>query len=231
MKTIQFVVVVTVFINSFFIAACTKSDIEKCQSNCADIIISGKAWDSSAQKGLANLPVRVYWQDAGMCPICPEDQIASTKTDGDGNFYIDMQIDRLRFNGNRLHVQVSMPLGYVGNGSHNGVLDESTGQYQRLFQNKFTMYQAANLNIKLQRTQTDNFISFELKYLFDYTTGGIYYRYGPPPLPYTEFIRVAGANVFTKVTWVKGYGFGMSATFTDSIKCVANTSNTIVLDY
>ena len=221
-----------VLILSFLIVSCSKEKIEKCQANCANIIISGKAWDSSNRKGLANIPVKVYWQDAGLCYICPEDVIATSKTDEQGNFYFNMSLDSSRFHGNRLRVEVPMPGGYIANSSHNGVLRESIGQYTPSFQNiKFTMYQAAKLNIKLTRTQTDNYIGFELSYLFDFTRGGIYGYFGPPPSPYTDFNVTAAANVYTKVSWQKWLSPGVISTFVDSIKCTVAGPNTITLNY
>jgi len=233
MKKINVAIATNAFlILLFLIVSCSKEKFEKCRGNCANVIFSGKAWDSSNRKGLADLPVRVYWEDAGLCYICPEDEIARSKTDAQGNFYLNLSVDSSRFHGNRLYVEVPLPGGYIANGSYNGVLATSLGQYVPLAQNiKFTMYEATNLNIKLQRTQTDNFIYFELNYLLDYTTGGIYGYNGSAPLPYTDFTRVTGANVFTKVSWRKGYGPGMTSTFTDSIKCTVAGPNTIILNY
>ena len=217
---------------SLLIASCTKEKIGKCRANCANIIISGQAWDSSYRKGLANLPVKLYWQDAGWCPICPENIIANSKTDADGRFYFNMSIDSSRFHGNALHIAVTMPTDYIANVSHNGFMKASIGQYVPSVQNiRFHMYEAAKLNIKLQRTQTDNYIGFELYYLFDYTRGGIYGYFGPPPSLYTDFNVTAAANVYTKVSWQKWHSPGVISTFVDSIKCVANTNNSITLEY
>lgn len=212
--------------------SCVKEGIEKCTANCANIIISGQVWDSSYRRGSPNIPIRVYWKDAGMSPIYTEDEIEKSKTDDQGNFYLNLSIDSSRFHGNNLYIEVPLSSDYIANGSHNGVLAESISQYYPLVQSlRFTMYQAANLKIKLQRTQTDNFIAFDLSYVFDYTTGGIYGHNGGPPLPYTEFNRITGANVYTKVTWRKVYSPGVFSFFTDSIKCIANTSNVLVMDY
>ena len=215
-----------------FLASCSKEGIEKCRGNCANIIISGQAWDSSYRKGLANLPVKLYWQDAGFCILCPEDVIANSKTDANGRFYFNLSIDSSRFHGNRLHVAVTMPAGYIANGGYNGLMDESIAQYISSVQNmRFHMYESAKLNIKLQRTHTDNYIRFELHYLFVFTTGGIYGYFGPPPSPYTDFNVIAAANVYTKVSWQKWLSPGVISTFVDSIKCVANTNNSITLNY
>src|SRR4030095_6537884 len=111
----------TFLILSFLIVSCSKEKMEKCLANCTNIIISGKAWDSSNRKGLANTTVKIYWQDAGICYICPEDVIATSKTDDLGNFYTNMSLDSSRFHGNRLHVEVPIPGGYIANSSHNGV--------------------------------------------------------------------------------------------------------------
>ncbi|HMK19724.1 MAG TPA: hypothetical protein VK492_16090 [Chitinophagaceae bacterium] len=233
MKKIKFAMIAnTFFIMLLLIVSCSKEKIEKCRGNCANIIISGKVWDSSNRKGLANTTVKIYWQDAGVCYICPEDVIGTSKTDGEGNFYINMSIDSSRFHGNRLHIEAPLPGGYIANGSYNGVLRESIGQYNQSFQNiKFTMYQAAKLNIKLTRTQTDNYIGFELYYLFDFTRGEIYGYFGPPPSLYTDFNVTAAANVYTKVSWQKWLSPGVTSTFVDSIKCIVAGPNTITLNY
>ena len=217
---------------SLLIVSCTKARIEKCRANCANIIISGQVWDSSNRKGLAKIPVKVYWQDAGICYLCPENVIAVFKTDDQGRFSLDMAIDSSLFHGNRLRISATMPGGYIANGSHNGFLEKSFIQYRQFYKNlKFTMYQAANLNIKLQRAQTDNFIIFELDYVFDFTRLGIYYYNGSAPVSVSSFNVVTGSGVFTKISWRKVHGVGMFSTFVDSIQCLANTNNSIILNY
>jgi hypothetical protein len=225
---------------SLLIASCTKEGVDKCRSNCAIIIISGQAWDSSYRKGMANIPVKVYWQDAGMCFICPENIIANSKTDANGRFYFNMSIDSSRFHGNGLHIAVTMPtgyisngsVGYISNGSNGGNMDAAIYQYTSSVRNiRFHMYESAKLNIKLQRTQTDNYIGFDLNYRFDFTRFGIYGYFGPPPSAYTDFNVATAANVYTKVSWQKWLSPGVISTFVDSIKCVANSNNTITLNY
>lgn len=223
-----------------FLTSCSKEGIEKCRGNCANIIISGQAWDSSYRKGLANLPVKLYWQDAGWCYLCPEDVIADSKTDASGRFYFNMSIDSSRFHGNALHIAVTMPngyisnasVGYISNGPNSRNMDAAIYQYTPSVQNiRFHMYESAKLNIKLQRTQADNYIGFDLNYLFDFTTNGIYGYFGPPPSAYTDFNVTTAANVYTKVSWQKWPSPGVISTFVDSIKCVANTNNSITLNY
>ena len=233
MKTSDLIKTVGILLSALALFnSCTKDGIEKCRANCANILISGQVWDSSYRKGIANHPVKLYWQDAGVCYICPEDVIANFKTDVNGRFHLNLSVDSSRFHGNRLHIAAELPAGYISNGSHNGFVDRSIRQYRQSIQNiKFTMYHATKLNIKLERRQTDNFIAFDLYYLFDFTRGGIYGYYGPPPLPVTNFNVVAAANVYTKVSWQKVYSPGVFSTFVDSIKCVANTHNSIVIGY
>lgn len=232
MKTPDTLKIIIALLTAFVLfSSCTKKPFD-CRSNCAKIIISGQVWDSSYRKGLPNLPVKIYWQDAGMCPICPESVIGNSNTDANGRFYFNMSIDSSRFHGNNLHVAAQLPADYIANTSHNGFVDESFSQYNQSFQNiKFTMFQAAKLNIRLQRTQTDNYIGFELFYRFAFTRFGIYGYFGPPPSQYTDFNVTTAANVYTKVSWHKAHSPGVFTDFVDSITCVANANNTIVLNY
>src|SRR5215204_3917468 len=95
------------------IVSCKK---ETCHGNCEEIKIVGRVVDSSNTKGLANILVKVYWQDRGICYQCPEIDISSKKTDKDGNFNFSVSIDTSRFGKYALYVAIPIPKGYIPDG-------------------------------------------------------------------------------------------------------------------
>jgi hypothetical protein len=211
---------------------------ETCQGNCVDITISGKVVDSSNSRGLVHTPIRVYWQDAGVCYVCPEINVFDTKTDNGGNFSFTTSVDTSRFGGYGLHVSTPVPSGYIPDGylgdpiNQEYVLKESLYRYTPSFNNiRFILYEKTSLNIQLVRTQNDNFTRFDLDYYYDFVHLGLYTYTGAPPIAITSFTKATAANVFTKIIWTKGYGFGQTSSFMDSIKCIANTNNSIIIGY
>jgi len=211
---------------------------ETCQGNCANISISGTLIDSSTSRGLAKVPINVYWQDQGVCYSCPQIDVLNAKTDNDGNFSFTTSIDTSRFGRYALYVSAPIPPGYIPDGylgdpiNQENLLKESLSNYTSSFDNiRFILYQKTNLNIQLVRTQNDIFTGFDLDYYYDFTHLGLYTYTGPPPVSVTSFSRATAANVFTKIIWTKGYGFGQTSSFVDSIKCTVNTNNSISIPY
>jgi hypothetical protein len=215
------------------IAASVSCKKETCQGNCADITFSGRLIDSSSSRGLAKISIKVYWQDRAVCYSRPELDVFNTKTDNDGNFSFTTPIDTSRFGRYALYVSTPVPSGYIPDGylgdpiNQDNVLKESLSTYTTSFANiRFILYQKTTLNIQLVRTQNDIFSGFDLDYYYGFVHLGLY-----TPVNITTFSRATAANVFTKITWTKGYGFGQTSSFVDFIKCTANTNNSIIISY
>ncbi len=211
---------------------------QTCEGNCAGINISGRLVDSSGSIGLAGVPIKVYWQDRGICYVCPEIDVSKSKTDRDGNFSFTISVDTSRFGGYALYVSIPIPSGYIPDGylgepiNQEYVLKESFSSYAPSFSNiRFVLYQKTDLSIQLLRAQSDIFTSLDIDYRYDFTYLGLYTYTGPPPADVESFKIVTAANVFTKILLVKAYGFGQTSTFTDSIKCTSNSNNKIVITY
>ncbi len=201
---------------------------QMCDGNCAPISISGRVVDSSNRSGIPGVPIKIYWQDLGLCYICPEIDVAESKTDNDGNFSFTISIDSLQFGGHGLFVSATIPRGYIPD----GYLVEFLPAYVPSFNNiRFVLFQKTDLSIQLVRTQNDNFTSLDLHYYYNFTHSGLYSYMGSPPTAIESFNVATAANVFTKIVLTKAYGFGQTSTFTDSIKCKSNSLNKIVVNY
>ncbi|MDR3236147.1 MAG: hypothetical protein LBT48_05395 [Prevotellaceae bacterium] len=76
----------------------------QCESNCADIIISGKEYTVQDSIPISNAPIGVEWFKKSVDAIFPAFQVASGKTEADGTFKISVTIDSTFFKNYRLKV-------------------------------------------------------------------------------------------------------------------------------
>lgn len=217
-----------------FIISCKKDDLIKCSGNCVPVTVSGKVIDVSNNKGLAGIPVSVYWMDAGICYVCPHLNVGMGLSNKSGEFHFNVSVENSRFGMYALYVEVPVPNGYIANMKDETSLWANMHYYNpsELQDLKFEMFQKTHLTMKLTRLNTDNFKWFEVSYRFDYTGYGIYDNNGNQPATSFDLTVSTAANVFTKVYWGKWYGVpGQWTYFTDSIKCIAGRNNSIVINY
>lgn len=228
----------TVLICSFILVStlcgsCTK-DRDECPSNCKEILIAGRVVDSSVNKGLKGIGISVYWQDAGMCYICPEMVVGSGRTDENGNFSFRVKVDSTMFGGHALHASIKVPNGYISSMDYSDEkIDYSRSYYSAPFFStiRFRLYQKANLTIRLNKTSTLPFLNFSLKYRYDHTSFGLYTTQDINALQTHDFKVVTAANVFTKVQSSKAIAIGVFEERTDSVKCSAPGPNLIEVNY
>lgn len=216
-----------------FLVSC-KKEFTKCSGNCETLTISGRVIDASNNKGVAGVPVSVYWMDAGICYVCPHLAVGGWKTNASGDFRFHVSVDRSMFGSYTLYVEVPVPHGYIANSREDTHLRANMHRYNPLeLQNlRFEVFQKTDLTLRLTRVNADNFRSFEVGYRYDYTGIGIYDNNGSQPATSFDVTVPTAANVFTKVYWSKWYGVpGQWTSFTDSIKCLAGRTNTIVINY
>ena len=214
-----------------FVASCNK---QTCDANCSDIRISGKVINASTNAGLADIPIRVYWQDQGICYSCPEIDVGNSKTNQHGDFNFTVPADTGRFGRYGLNMEIPVPSGYIKD--YTAPDDRIVHTFSKYnptdFQNlSFILHSKANLSIKLQRTQNDNFNNFILHYKYGSVFRSIYSYTGQPPVAVTDFNIVTGANVYTKILWTKWNGGVQISSFIDSIICALTGINSIIVNY
>ena len=210
------------------IISCKKNN---CNGDCREIQISGQVIDTSNNKGLANVPIQVYWQDRGFCISCTQMHVNNSKTNNQGSFDFIVTVDRERFETDFLYVEAAIPNGYIHSYSKTERVEyDYITQYDNQVSGlRFVMYPKANLLIKLVKNQNDNFNFFDVKYTYSPTSIGIFNSSGA--FTDTAFNVETSANIFTKIEWRKGYGFGQSKNFVDSIKCSSQSNNSFTINY
>lgn len=82
-------------------------------ANHAKIRLQGRVFDSSFNRGVGAVAVRAYWQDGGICCVCPELEVAAGQTNSFGYFELSFVDDTIRFGLCLLHVQVEVPANYI----------------------------------------------------------------------------------------------------------------------
>lgn len=210
------------------IISCKKNT---CNGDCREIHISGRVVDTSNNKGLANVPIQIYWQDRGFCISCSKMNVSNSKTNNQGNFDFVVTVDKERFKNDFLYVEAAIPNGYIHSYSKTERFeyDYVTEYDPEVSGLRFVMYPKANLLIKLVKNQNDNFNFFDVQYTYSPTSIGIFHPSGT--FTDTTFSVETSANIYTKIEWRKGYGFGQTKNFIDSIKCSPASNNNFTINY
>lgn len=210
------------------IVSCKKN---YCSGNCADIRISGQVVDTSSNQGIADVPIQVYWEESTFCTSCHTTKVAESKTNNEGYFNFVITVDKDKFGDNYLSINASIPSGYIHSyGNTERVISSYISQYIIQDDNlRIVMYPKANLSINLVKNQNDTFNYFDLTYTYSPTRIGIFSQSGT--LRDTAFNVQTSANIYTKIEWRKGYGFGQTTTYIDSIKCSSTSPNTFIINY
>ncbi len=227
-KTFFMIKILFLFLIASLIISCKKNS---CTGNCGEIQISGQVIDTSTNKGLANVPIQVYWQKSGFCISCNKINVTNSKTSNEGNFNFSATVDKDRFKNYFLFVEAAIPNGYIHSYSKTERVEyDYLSEYDPQVSNlRFVMYPKANLSIKVVKNQNDNFNFFDVKYTYSPTSIGIF---NPPgTFSDTTFSVETSANIFTKIEWRKGYGFGQTKNFADSIKCSPVSNNSFTINY
>src|SRR5688572_28080431 len=220
----------SLIIISMLIFSCSKNK-DQCNGNCVDLEISGQVFDSSNHVGLSNMPVKIIWADSGS----PIEDLGNGTTDNAGNFKINVTIDTSKFApATTVVVLVKIPAGYITasnvrpnpNDEAKKYIYQYTGNMAGL---QFIFYQQAFLTVNFQRTQSDSFTYFESLYQFEEPL--LKFVSANSPLTTNVYSLSTAANLFTKISWLKAYTSGQIAGYSDSVKCLANSVNSITVNY
>jgi hypothetical protein len=212
------------------IFSCSKNK-DQCHGNCVDVEISGQVFDSSNRTGLSNMPVKIIWADSGSSI----EDIGNGTTDNAGNFKIKATIDTSKFApSTRIVVLVKIPAGYITAGNVRPNPNDEAEKYIYQYTGniaglQFVFYQQAILTVNFQRTQSDVFSYFESRYQFEEPQ--LKFVSANSPLTTNVYTLYTAANIYTKVSWLKAYASGQIAGYSDSVKCLANSVNSITVNY
>ncbi len=208
------------------ITSCEK----ECGDNCAEISITGQVVNALNKQGIADIPIRVNWQESGFGFFSTTLKLAKTKTNRQGKFKVSKIIDKTKFDSYYLKVEADIPDGFIDNYGQNENLIHSISQYQRDNDLRMEIYPAVKLAIKLVKNQNDNFNYFDLNYSYHQPYSAGVFR-SDNNLNDTTFNVKTAPNVYTRITWRKSYGFGQTPTFVDSIICSTAKENIFIINY
>lgn len=206
------------------IVSCKKNN----DADFKEVTISGMIYDSTAHKGINNVPIVVKWYGPGI----EEYTIAVTNTDAQGNYTVHTKIDISRFSNQTLEVHGIIPSGYLSTADqeHTSVGVSINGYGPNMVLPRLSMFEKASLAINLQRTGNDNFTKLLLTYYY----GDRYYWVNTEtyvPTGNKTYTVAAAAGKMAIVKWTKEYASGATITFQDSVMILPNTANTITVAY
>jgi len=212
-------------ISVFLLVSCKKQEIK----NIKQIIVSGVVYDSTNHSGMAGRLVKAYFRDD------PSIYLATSTTDTHGNFTIDLLLDVNVFNTQTVSISTDVPAGYLS------IFDKTQSQLgfgiwdyvPEISYQKLVLFKEADLAITLQRTQAELFTEMETLYRYSEWQG-----YGIPIIqfnaiqssPITYHVKTA-AGTYTKITGTKKLASGSTTTYKDSIFCLPNVSNSLLINY
>ena len=219
-----------------------KKDLPSCNGNCSTFNISGIVYDKTTNQPLINQLVKVDAQPISYSLISLENMIGSVKTDNSGHFNINISFDTSWFKNYYLLITPTVPnnyLEYVDNGQSSSsnvyavrLYSFDSSNYNNI---KFGFYPKALLKINLHRTTI--VISQEPELFLNFSFQGqtsinsvIGINQSDSNKDTTISVNTT-ANYFTKIVTQKFITATNVITITDSIKCLANSKNSIDINY
>jgi len=210
--------------------SCRKETII-CNSNCAPIIISGTTFNKTTNKVQPNIPISLNWVRTTIC-ICSQKNVFTGQSGSDGIFTISANIDSTMFRNHGLRLYVSKNDDFIVIRDSPFINDDSfrfyiPGGYPPV---QLNIYPQATLKILLQRSQTDNFESFNIQHssINEYNTVSDYYVSSPQEVidrNIKELIVPTVADVFTKIITTKRINILQTITKIDSVRCTKGGNN------
>lgn len=215
-----------------------KKDIElyKCVGNCKKYMIKGRIYDATTNTGFRNNPFKLTWKTfRGNCIFCPAtlNDIYHGKTDANGNFLIEVNLDTTLFHDYSLVFSTPDKENYFN--VFHGYINDSNLNQGELVQVPF--YPKTNLNIELVRTQNDSFNILTVSHTWERVNnnGEMVFTqdYDGPMMARGKDTIVTistAANILTKVRISKIFN-GSSKNLKDSLVCVSGSKNTLRFEY
>ena len=226
--------IITGFSLLLMLFSCRKETII-CSSNCAPITITGITYNKITNTVAPNIPLALDWVRTTLC-ICSQKNVFTGQSGSNGSFIISAGIDSSMFinHGLRLYmpknedfIEIRDSL-FVNNNSYRFYVP---GGYPPV---RLNIYPKATLKIILQRSQTDNFESFEIQHsaVNENNTVSAYYVSSPKEVTdrnVKELTVATVAGVFTKIIASKRISSTQIVTQIDSVKCTRGGANTFTV--
>lgn len=210
--------------------SCKKQTIV-CTENCYNLNVNGKVVNALTNTNVSNVPLIIEQvKFLGIIPTSKIVQEFSSKTDG--SFNESPSIDTTMFqNGYFLSLKVKENKDYMTlprPGDYRSS-DLATNSFDNL---NIPVYPKANLTIKLNRNQNDNFQYFSVAYYFvDSQDFFPFTRSSPQDINEKEIKVPTSADTFTKIRVTKRNADGVTTSTLDSIKCVKGGSNIYTVNF
>ena len=216
-----------------YLASCQKTDLT-CDRHCVPLLISGRVYDATSNKGFAGAPVMAKWEASftmgGLSPT-PK-TVRSSHTDDKGHFSFHIEVDSTLFSRNHLTVQVAVAGEYIQD-NHDGGQQHMFEYEPEAFQlMDFAFYPRTNLTIRLHRKQNDQFLYYSVEHYFNKLTYNDFLIDKSSLANDTVIHTETAANTYTKVKSAKVIAFGLSEEKIDSIRCIPGSINNVLdIDY
>lgn len=221
------------FILLFFISCQKENAVYQCKGNCKSYVISGRFYNAVTNTGMGNFPFTLRWDTfRGNCIFCPRklDDIYKGKTDNNGNFSINVNLDTSFFH------DYSVVINPVDNESYynefHGYIDLKNSEHINV-----AFYPKATLKLNLKRTGTDTFNVLTASHSWDrqnYDNQSIYiqdlYSKGYHSVKDTTLTFSTVAGIMTRVTITKSLN-GTFVDVKDSMICQVNEPNILTINY
>ena len=224
---------------TLFLAACAfsceKENMGKyapdCKTgNCVSVNIRGALRVKPSGAGLNNVPVNVYFDNSHLSRVpifTTQRKVATGKTNKNGEFDFKVTIDTKTFEDFRLIVEIPEQKKYI---AVSGYFKSFGSINEEVIQNiNFVFYEKTTLTINLIRTQTDEFDYFSGTYRFDNN-----YRTLLPTIRDSKnaiWQIETGADVYTKITWIKRFKEKTIYENADSLICKPKINNVYNINF
>lgn len=218
----------------FFISCKKETAFLACTNNCKSFSLQGRAYDGTANLGLADTDLRLRWEHFGnSCLFCPGDKndIYAGKTDASGNFKFTITVDTSRFVNSYLNLITPQKANY-----YNSFVSSVNDSNLNLLPINIVYYPTTTLTLKLFQVQNDvlKFVSIfhewkqvsgQLTFVADY--------YGTRPIVGgdTTIKIITAADIPTIVRVDKRFPDNSFIDIKDSIICKKNQNNSLSMYY
>lgn len=212
--------------------SCLKN-IDSCAGNCTVLHVAGTTVNRLTGVEEPYVPLQLNWQKPGIT-IGNTSYVSQLNTSSNGTFQFAVSIDTTRFSGESLIMRVLDGTDYVP-ANDNSLKDSLRMSFYNstAFQNlRIGVYNAANLVLKLRKTQTDSYSSLQVTYQYDEDRIFTAYNTDFPDAFKPQDVTVpTAAGLVTTVHVIKGQANGTFKQNDTTIFCSESTNNILELNF
>ncbi len=232
----QTVKLLSILLSGFLLFSTCKKEVPACSGNCETINANGQVINKLTGGAASGVTVSLNWVKG--TELLSSEVIQSVSSKSDGYFNFISGIDTTYFDsGYTLSLSAEANCEYMILG-YSGVISKRIASFdQSAFQDiQLEVYKEANLQVRLHRTQNDDFQSFSVSHSNVVNNFFIYDYNIQSPQKYiyrkqNELNIKTVPDVYTKIKYIKTLSDGTSGIIVDSIKCDANSVNTYDINF